>query len=369
VKTRAAVLWGLKQDWSVEEVELDDPRQGEVLVKLAASGLCHSDEHLRQGDIPIPFPVIGGHEGAGVVEQVGPGVTSVAPGDHVVLAFIPACGECRYCSEGHSNLCDLGAAIILGPQLDGTCRFHARGEDVGQMCLLGTFSPYTVVPAASLVKIDNDIPLVEAALVGCGVTTGLNSAVKSADIRPGETVVVMGIGGIGVNAVQGARLAGAVNIVAIDPVATKLEHARTFGATHVAANVDEAWTVVSELTRGQMADKAIITTDVAEGSYLGEAISLIGKNGRVVVTAIGHPEETSVALSLFELTLYEKEIKGALFGSSNPRSDIPKILRQYQAGTVLLKELITTRYRLEDINQGYEDMLAGRNLRGVIVYD
>jgi len=369
MKTQAAVLWGLNQDWTVEEVELDPPRANEVLVKLAASGLCHSDEHLRTGDIPIPFPVVGGHEGAGIVEEVGPGVTSVQPGDHVVLAFIPACGICRYCATGHSNLCDLGAGIILGPQLDGTYRFHARGQEVGQMCLLGTFSPHTVVPEASCVKIEPDFPLDKAALVGCGVTTGFGSAVRSAGIKPGDTVVVMGIGGIGANAVQGARLAGALNIVAIDPVSMKREMAQQLGATHVAGTFDDAWAIVSELTRGQLADQAIITTDVAESAYLGQALSLVGKGGRVVVTAIGHPDESKADMSLFELTLYEKEIHGALFGSSNPRVDIPKILRHYQQGQVLLDELITTRYRLEDINQGYADMLAGKNVRGLVVYD
>ncbi len=369
MKTKAAILWGLKEAWSVEEVELDPPKANEVLVKLAASGLCHSDEHLRTGDIPIPFPVIGGHEGAGIVQEVGPGVEGIVPGDHVVLAFIPACGVCRYCSEGHSNLCDLGAGIILGPQTDGTYRFHAKGEDIGQMCMLGTFSPYTVVPASSVVKIDDGISLVSAALVGCGVTTGYGSAVHSAEVEPGETVVVMGIGGIGINAVQGARVAGATNIIAIDPIAFKREMALQFGATHVASNVDQAWTIVSELSRGQMADKAIITTDVLEGSYVAQALSLVGKKGRVVMTAIGHPEDTTASLSVFEMTLYEKELRGALFGSSNPRVDIVRILNQYQRGNVKLDELITKTYKLEDINQGYDDMLSGKNIRGVVVYD
>lgn len=369
MKTTAAILRGLDEKWSVEEVELDPPKAGEVLVKLAASGLCHSDEHLRTGDIPIPFPVVGGHEGAGVVEEVGPGVTAVAPGDHVVLAFVPACGTCRYCTEGRSNLCDLGAGIILGPQRDGTYRFHADGEDVGQMCMLGTFSPHTVVPEASVVKIDHDIPLVNAALVGCGVTTGFGSSVKSARVAPGDTVVVMGIGGIGANAVQGARVAGALNIVAIDPVEMKRDMALKLGATHTARDVDDAWVTVSELTRGQLADKAIITTDVTEGAYVGQALSLVGKGGRVVVTALAHPEETKADMSVFELTLYEKEVVGSLFGSSNPREDIVRVLRHYQQGQIVLDDLITTKYRLEDVNQGYEDMLSGKNIRGVIVYD
>ena len=176
----------------------------------------------------------------------------------------------------------------------------------------------------------------------------------------------MGIGGIGANAVQGARVAGATNIIAIDPVAFKREVAQSMGATHVASDVDEAWDMVSQMTRGQLADKCIITTDVAEGAYVAQALSLVGKGGRVVVTSIGHPEENSVDMSLFELTLYEKEVRGALFGSGSP-VDIPWILKHYQAGQVKLDELITTTYRLEDINQGFADMLDGKNIRGVVL--
>lgn len=369
MKTEAAILWGLHEEWSVEDVELDPPQRGEVLVKLAASGLCHSDEHLVTGDIPIPFPVVGGHEGAGVIEAVGEGVSDIEVGDHVVLAFIPSCGRCRWCASGKTNLCDLGASIILGPQLDGTYRFHARGEDIGQMCILGTFSPYTVVPEASVVRIDRDIPLDKAALVGCGVTTGWGSAVHSAGVEPGDTVVVMGCGGIGSNAIQGARVAGAEHIVAVDPVEMKREMAQQLGATHSVVDVDEAWELVSELTRGAMADKAIIATDVAEGAYVAQALSLVGKTGVVVVTAIGHPESPSVDMSLFELTLYEKQVRGALFGSGNPRVDIPKILRLYQQGQVKLDELVTRTYKLRDINQGYQDLRDGLNIRGMVVYD
>jgi NDMA-dependent alcohol dehydrogenase len=369
MKTRAAILWGLDQEWSVEDVELDDPREGEILVKLAASGLCHSDEHLVTGDIPIPFPVVGGHEGAGVVVQLGPGVTDVEVGDHVVMAFIPSCGKCRYCTSGKANLCDLGGAIILGPQLDGTYRFHAREQDIGQMCILGTFSPYTVVHQDSVVKIGKDIPLDKAALVGCGVTTGFGSAVNTGQVQPGDVVVVMGCGGIGSNAIQGARIAGARAIVAIDPVEMKRESAQQFGATHTAGSVGDAWNIVSEMTRGQLADTVILTTDVAEGAYVAEALSLCGKGGRVVITAIGHPDETDVTMSLFELTLYEKQVLGSLFGSSNPRVAIPQILELYRNGQMMLDELITKTYKLEDINQGYQDMRDGKTIRGVIVYD
>ena len=234
MKTKAAVLWGLNEKWQIEDVELDPPKESEVLVKLTASGLCHSDEHLVTGDIPMPFPVVGGHEGAGTVVGTGAMVTHVSEGDSVVLSFLPSCGRCSYCSRGMQNLCDLGAFLINGPQLDGTYRFHGRGQGLGQMCLLGTFSEYTVVPAASVVKVDDGTALDKAALVGCGVTTGYGSAVRTAEVRAGETVIVMGIGGIGINAVQGARIAGARNIVAIDPVEFKREKALEFGATHTA---------------------------------------------------------------------------------------------------------------------------------------
>lgn len=370
MKTKAAILRGLGEDWQIEEVELDDPKKGEVLVKLAASGLCHSDEHLRTGDIPIGFPVIGGHEGAGVIQKIGEGVDDVEVGDHVVLSFLPACGKCRYCSSGMSNLCDLGAGVALGHQMDGTYRFHTSdGEDLGQMCILGTFTPYTVVHQDSVVKIDKDIPLEKAALVGCGVATGFGSAVNTAEVQPGETVVVMGCGGIGMNAIQGAKIAGAKNIIAIDPVESKWEIAEQFGATHSCGNTDDAWEMISEMTRGQLADKLILTTSVAEGDYIYDCLSLVGKRGRVVVTAIGHGDETKVEMSLFELALYEKQVVGSLFGSSNPRVQIPKLLSMYQAGQLMLDELVTRTYTLEEINEGYQDMRDGKNIRGVIIYD
>ncbi|MEV5302810.1 MULTISPECIES: NDMA-dependent alcohol dehydrogenase [Amycolatopsis methanolica group] len=366
MKTKAAVIWAPNEKWQVEEVELDPPREGEVLVKLTASGLCHSDYHLVTGDMPMPYPVVGGHEGAGVVAGLGPGVTGLAEGDPVVLSFLPACGQCSYCARGMTNLCDLGGSVILGPQLDGTHRFHARGQGVGQMCLLGTFSEYTVVPQASVVKVDEGTALDKAALVGCGVPTGYGSAVNSGEIRHGDCAVVMGAGGIGVNAIQGARNAGAAYVIAIDPVEFKRDKARTFGATHTFASVAEALPVITDITRGRLADACIITTDNAEGHQVGEALTLVGKRGRVVVTALGHPTDTSVTASLFELTLFEKSIRGALFGSSNPRFDIPRYLELYNAGLLKLDELVTTEYRLEDINEGYDDLLSGRNIRGLI---
>jgi len=368
MKTKAAVLWGLNEKWQIEDVELDPPKDSEVLVKLTASGLCHSDEHLVTGDIPMPFPVIGGHEGAGVVVEAGAMVTHVSEGDSVVLSFLPSCGRCSYCSRGMQNLCDLGAFLINGPQLDGTYRFHGRGQGLGQMCLLGTFSEYTVVPAASVVKVDDGTALDKAALVGCGVTTGFGSAVRTAEVRAGETVIVMGIGGIGINAVQGARIAGARNIVAIDPVAFKREKALEFGATHTASTIGEAALIVAELTRGQMADSFIVTTDVAESDYIGPALDTVAKRGKVIVTAVAHPASMEISGNLFMLTMMEKQIRGSLYGSSNAQHDIPRILDLYNKGQLKLDELITREYALEDVNQGYEDMRNGINIRGLIRY-
>jgi NDMA-dependent alcohol dehydrogenase len=366
MKTKAAVLWGLHQKWEVEEIDLDGPRQGEVMVKMTASGMCHSDEHLVTGDLVMPMPVVGGHEGAGIVVDVGDGVTDVAEGDPVVLSFIPACGRCGPCVRAMSNLCELGMYLLVGPQLDGTHRFHARGKDVGQMCLLGTFSEYTVVPTASVVKVDATVPLDKAALVGCGVTTGYGSTVNTGEATAGSTVVVMGVGGVGINAVQGARIVGARHIVALDPVEYKRGWAMEFGATHAVATAEEASALVIELTRGQKADVCVVTTDVAEGAYVGQALSLVGKRGRVVMTALAHPTDTQVDLTLRDLILFEKQVRGSLFGSSNPRSDIFKMLELYDAGQLKLDELITREYQLSDINAGYDDLRNGRNLRGLI---
>jgi NDMA-dependent alcohol dehydrogenase len=368
MKTKAAVLHGMNEKWQIEELELDPPHAKEVLVKLTASGLCHSDEHLVTGDIPIPFPVIGGHEGAGIVVEVGPDVDHVKVGDSVVLTFLPACGRCSYCARGMQNLCELGMFLINGPQLDGTYRFHNKDKGYGQMCLLGTFSEYTVVPAQSVVKVDDGTSLDKAALVGCGVTTGYGSAVRTAETKPGDTVVVMGIGGIGINAVQGARIAGARNIIAIDPVEFKRTKALELGATHAAASVEEAGPLVGLLTRGQMAESFIITTDVAEGNYIGPALDLVAKRGKVIVTAVGHPAEMQITGSLWMLTMMEKQIRGSLYGSSNAQHDIPRMMEMYNNGQLKLDELITKEYTLEEVNEGYEDMRNGLNIRGLIRY-
>lgn len=370
VKTKAAVLWETNTPWSVEEIDLDPPGPGEVLVKLAASGMCHSDEHLTTGDLPFALPIIGGHEGAGVVQEVGEGVSWLSPGDHVVFGFIPSCGRCPSCSTGHQNLCDLGALLGTGRQIaDGTARHHARGQDLGTMCLLGTFAHHTVVNEASCIKVEQDVPLDKACLLGCGVVTGWGSAVYAAEVTPGDTVAVVGVGGIGANAIQGARLAGAKRIVAIDPVEFKREKAMEFGATHTAASMEEAMPLLQEITWGTMANKVIMTMGVGSGELMLQALALAAKRGRVVVTNIHPALELSANISLLDLTLMEKQVVGSLFGSGNPRADIPKLLGLYREGQLDLDGLVTRTYSLDEVNDGYVAMRNGENIRGVLLYD
>jgi NDMA-dependent alcohol dehydrogenase len=369
MKTRAAVLWDRNKEWSVEEIELDPPKAGEVLVALTGSGLCHSDEHVLTGDLPWPLPMIGGHEGAGVVQEVGPGVTALAAGDRVIFSFLPVCGRCDACARGMSNLCEFGMYLGAGTQIsDQTARHHARGRDLGLMCLLGTFAEHTVVNEANCVKIDDDLPLDVACLLGCGVITGWGAVTYTGEAKAGDVVAVVGVGGIGINAVQGAVAAGAEYIVAVDPVAFKREQAVAFGATHAVATSGEAAALIRELTRGRMAQVCVNTMGIGEGDQIGASLALVGKRGRVVVTNLHRAAETTVAMSALDLTLFEKQVHGSLFGSSNPRADIPRMLQLHRSGHLKLEELRTRTYRLEEINTGYDDMRNGRNLRGVISF-
>ena len=369
MKTKAAVLRDLRGEWEITELDLDPPKTGEVLMRWVAAGLCHSDEHLQTGDIPVRYPIVGGHEGAGIVEEVGAGVTRLKPGDHVVCSFLPVCGHCRFCARGLTNLCDLGALLNDNCLPDGTFRFHAGGLDFGQMCLLGTFSQWGTVSQHSCVKIDDDLPLETVALVGCGVPTGWGTAVNAGDVRPGETVVVYGIGGVGINAVQGAAFAGAQHIIAVDPLANKREAAEQFGATHSAADAAQAQELITELTKGVGADKALITMGVVTQDAIDAAFAAIRKRGTVVVTGLNGPGVKNIQIPSFELTLFEKRIHGALFGSGNPFEDIPKMLDLYRGGHLKLDELITSRYRLDEVDQGYQDLRDGKNVRGVMLID
>jgi len=268
-----------------------------------------------------------------------------------------------------TNLCDLGRFLVDNSLTDGTYRYHEGATDFGQMCLLGTFSQYAVFSEASTVKIDDDIPFEVAALVGCGVPTGFGTAVHAGEVRPGDTTVVYGTGGVGINAVQGAAFAGARYVVAVDPVAFKRETALKLGATHAVASAEEAHELVLQLTQGVGADQALITVGVVTEEIVSAAVDVIRKHGTVVLTGLSGPANLTIHVSGGLLTLFEKRIQGALFGSSNPFDDIPRILGLYKSGKIKIDELITTRYTLDQVNQGYEDMLSGRNIRGVIVHE
>ncbi|MGB0877969.1 MAG: NDMA-dependent alcohol dehydrogenase [Mycobacterium sp.] len=370
MKTKGALIWEFNQPWSIEEIEIGDPVKDEVKIQMEASGMCHSDHHLVTGDISMAgFPVLGGHEGAGIVTEVGPGVENVAVGDHVVLSFIPSCGECPTCQSGKRNLCDLGAGLLAGTAVsDGTHRIHAKGQPVFPMTLLGTFSPYMVVHKTSVVKIDPSIPFEVACLVGCGVTTGYGSAIRSADVQPGDDVAIAGIGGVGMGALQGAVIAGARKIFAIDPVEWKRDQALKFGATHAYPDLDSAMMGIAESTQGQMAGKTIITTGELKGEDIDNYLNMTAKGGTCVVTAVANMMETNVTMNLAMLTLLQKNLQGTIFGGGNPHHDIPQMLSMYKARKLNLDDMVTRQYKLEQINDGYQDMLEGKNIRGVIRY-
>jgi len=369
MKTKAAVVHEVGKPIEIEELDLDGPRDGEVLIRYTFAGLCHSDVHIQHGDLLARLPMVLGHEGAGVIEEVGPGVTRVAAGDNVVCSFIPNCGICRYCATGRQSICDMGATILEG-NLPGP-RFPITGPsgDYGAMCMLGTFSQYGVIHQNSVVKVDDDLPLDKAVLVGCGVPTGWGSAVNTANVQPGDTVAVYGVGGIGINAVQGARYAGAKNVVAIDPLENKREKAMELGATHAFATAEEAQDAIVNMTRGQGADSAILTVGLMDSEVVSAGFNAIGKGGTVVLTGLNKIELPTIQLSGSILTLFRKSVKGSLFGDCNPTTDIPKILGLYQAGDLKLDELITRTYTLEQVNEGYDDLLAGKNIRGVMVHE
>ncbi|MEU5406773.1 NDMA-dependent alcohol dehydrogenase [Nocardia asteroides] len=368
MKTKGALLWDFGQPWSVEEIEIGDPRAHEVKIRMEAAGMCHSDHHLVTGGIPMAgFPVLGGHEGAGVIVEVGPLVEDLAIGDHVVLSFIPSCGKCPSCQAGLRNLCDLGALLLSGTSVtDGSYRVRAKGHNVFPMTLLGTFAPYLVVHESSVVKIDPAVPFEVACLVGCGVTTGYGSATRIADVRPGEDVAIIGLGGVGIAALQGAVHAGARYVFGVDPVAWKREQALLFGATHVYATIEEATAAAAEITAGGMPRKVIVAVGAVRGEDVDSWLGITAKAGTCVLAAMGHLTENAATVNLAMLALLQKNLQGALFGGGNPHYDIPRLLSLYQVGRLNLDDMVTRTYRLDQINDGYRDMLEGRTIRGVI---
>ena len=370
VSTRAALLYGPNEQYKIETVELDDPGPGEVLIDMRACGLCHSDEHARTGDMPMPhFPVICGHEGAGEVVEVGPGVTSVAPGDHVAMSFVPSCGHCRWCLSGRGHLCDAGAKLFdIGIMTDGRIAHRIGDTAVARYAQLGAFAERQLLSELSVVKVDPDVPWNAVALVSCGVATGFGSAVNRAKVQVGDTVAVLGVGGIGINAIQGARIAGAERIIAVDPVEFKREQAKAYGATHTYSSMEEAQGAVAELTAGVMCDVVICTFGVMYGHLLDPALNLTSKGGTCVVTSVAPMMQNTADLNLMMLAMMDKQILGCIYGSGSPRVQIPRLLNLYRDGILKIDELITKTYTLDEVNQGYQDLADGKILRGALTF-
>jgi S-(hydroxymethyl)glutathione dehydrogenase/alcohol dehydrogenase len=362
---RAAVLYSWNEPFKVEEVELGAPRQGEVRVKLAASGVCHSDLSIQRGTLPLPPPRIIGHEGAGVVEEVGPGVTSVAPGDHVILSWMYPCGHCVECGRGRPAHCEAAlGAMMSGGGADGSTRFTVRGQDMPHW--VGSFAEHTIVPETGCVKIRQDAPLDKACLVGCGVMTGVGAVLNTAKVEPGASVAVFGAGGVGLNVIQGSVLAGAEKIIAVDLLDSKLALARDFGATHtVNASKSEPEAEIRGLTNGKGVDYAFEV--IGSPKVIVQAFASLARGGKAVVVG-APPFGSEVTLPAFPFSMEEKSVIGSFYGTPRFHYDMPRIIDLYMAGRLKLDQLVTRKFPLADINRAMEAMEQGAVARGVIAY-
>jgi S-(hydroxymethyl)glutathione dehydrogenase/alcohol dehydrogenase len=351
---------------AVEEVHVDPPKRGEVTVKLGACGVCHSDLSATNGTIPMPPHIILGHEGAGEVIEVGEDVADLKVGDHVVSSFIYMCGTCPYCTMGRPVLCDhRNKALITLP--DSTVRTKdMAGNSLGVFAGCGVMAEYATVSAGNVVKIDPTIPLDRAALVGCGVTTGVGAVFNTAKVEPGSSVAVFGCGGVGLNVIQGASIAGALRIVAIDTIESKLELARRFGATDVLLT-KPGEDVVKPLKKLTDPGPDYAFECVGSGELAATAYRAIRKGGVAVIVGVAKPTD-STAIRTMTLPIEEKTLTGSYFGSARPRIDFPRLLSMYQAGKLKLDELVTRRYRIEEAPEAFADLEASRNARGVIVF-
>ncbi len=360
------MLYEVGQPLRVEEVDLEGPHDGEVLVRIGAAGVCHSDYHFMSGDLPIGLPCVLGHEGAGVVEAVGTGVTSVAPGDHVILLFRPNCGHCEFCSQGRPALCWMASQLrSTGRMLDGTSRLSREGVELKHLMGVSCFAERAVVPEQGVVPIAADIPMDVAALVGCAVMTGVGAVMNTARVTPGASVLVVGAGGVGLNCVMGAALVGAHPIIVADVVDAKLETAMDFGATHtVNARTHDLVDGVRELTGGEGVDFSFEV--IGRPESMSQAFQALRKGG--VATAVGvAPRGAELTVGAGELVSMEKTLKGCSYGSTRPQTDMPRLLRLYQAGRLPIDRLITRRYPLDRVNEAYDALLAGEVARSVLV--
>ncbi|HEY1636669.1 MAG TPA: Zn-dependent alcohol dehydrogenase [Acidimicrobiales bacterium] len=366
---KAAVLIGIDEPLEIrDDVEVEAPHAGEVKVRMAASGVCHSDLSVQNGTLLGGAPMVLGHEGAGVVEEVGPGVTKVAPGDHVVISWVPQDGTCFYCLRGQPQLCEAGTqAMMTGGLLDGTPRMSSQGAPLPQMAASGTFSEVTVVPEVGAVKIPADFDLKLGALIGCGVLTGAGAAMNTADIHPGDTVAVVGCGGVGLNVIQGARIAGAAEIIAIDMNETKLSLAKEFGATAV-VNASQADPVsqVMEMTAQRGADVAFEVIGLEK--TIEQTITMTRRGGQAILVGVPKMDAMINLPAFFGVVLQEKTIKGCWYGSSDVQRDVPKLIELYKQGQLKLDELVSRTITLEQVNEAFDAMKTGEVARSVIQY-
>lgn len=363
---KAAVLYEINTSLVVEEVQLSDPKPHEVLVRLVATGICHSDVMVVNGSSIVPMPVVLGHEGAGVVEAVGEDVTQVKKGDHVILSWAPYCGACYYCQHDHINLCESYAPRVLdGVLLDGTTRLRATdGREIRHYSFLSTFAEMTVVPETCCIPVDKEVDFAPASLVGCAVTTGIGAAVNTAQVRPGSSVAVIGVGGVGMNVIQGAALCGAEMILAIDVNPAREVMARLFGATHFinSREVDAIEAVRAE-THGLGAD--YVFESAGRKQTMEQAFQIARRGGSIIYVGVASSSD-QVSLPATQLTRTEKRIMGSFYGSANPRRDFPMVINLYKRGKIKLNELVGARRPLADINEGIALMGTGQYPRVVL---
>ena len=363
---KAAVLYEPNTPLKIEEVEIDDPQASEILIKIEAVGVCHSDLHFMKGEMPVPTPVVMGHEGCGIVEKVGPGVTSIQPGDKVITMVSFTCGNCRYCNEGRPTMCveNLPIQMMAELPLYAGKRLHKGDQDLHQIFGLGSFAEKCVVHERSAVKMRPDAPSEVACLLGCGVSTGIGAAVNTAGVKPGESIVIFGCGGVGLSALMGAKLAGAGTIIGVDISQNKLDMALELGADHVinAKEVEDPVVKVKELTNGAGADYAIEAAGVA--SLMEQAFASIHNGGKCVIAgmaALG----AMTSFAPFEFLL-GKTITGSVQGGIVPSIDIPRFVDMFMDGKLPIDKLISKSYKLEEINEAFEALENKEVIRSVI---
>lgn len=359
---RAAILRRLNEDMEVrDDVSVTPVGPGEVRVRISATGVCHSDLSLQNGTIPHALPAVAGHEGAGEVVEIGPGVGGMSVGDHVIIAWVPPCGICKVCISGQPYLC---TTISMGSAL--TPRFRIDGGELAYgMAGTGTFAEELVVPAAAAIPVAKDVPLDVAALIGCGVMTGAGAAINTAKVTPGSSVVVFGCGGVGLSVIQGARISGAADIVAVDTLESKLDIAKRFGATD-AVTPSGLNAVSGEVTGGEGFDYAFEV--VGHPDTIRGAFDATRRGGSTIVVGVGRMEE-QVQFSAFELFFSEKTLRGSLYGSADVRTDFARLLRLWRADKLDLEGMITQRVKLDQVNEAFEALKRGEVIRTVIEMD